>query len=206
MDGTRFDRWVRSFGRRTSRRGAARGLVAAGAALVVGRARAGEVAAQAGSVPLGGACVRDRQCSQVGVDPPYLAACSDNGFDYDGSFNCCVIVGARCWADEHCCGPQLCIDGFCTAYDDYINSLGDVTDDILHGPGGYGSLGLGEPCGAPEQCYSGSGLEATCADNGIDYGGICCTFYGFGCASDRHCCGSLSCLGGVCTVPYEGYG
>ena len=120
----------------------------------------------------------------------------------------CHGVGGLCGAEAWCCGSLLCIDGACVVYDDYINTLGDTTDDILvpDGSGGVGSLRLGESCGDPAQCYAGSVLDTTCGDNGIDPGGVCCTFYGFGCASDRHCCGGLSCIGNVCTVPYEGYG
>lgn len=210
MDDARFDRLARAFGRQTSRRGAVRGLAAAAGAMFLGRAGAGDAAAAPHSIPLGGACFQDRQCINdyipprgAGLNPEYqIVYCADNGFYYDGDFNCCRYWGGLCDVDEHCCGDLSCVGSFCG----YPDALGDVTDDILPSPGGFGSLGLGEPCGAPEQCYSGSGTETTCADNGIDYGGICCTFYGFGCLSDRHCCGSLTCVGGVCTVPYEGYG
>lgn len=191
MDEARFDRFTKALGRQTSRRAAARGGAGGILALLAGRNAASQAAAAPGSVPLGGACFKDRQCDR--------AACADNGFAYDGPSNCCLYDGGQCRLDEHCCGNLLCLSGICTD----INTLGDLTDDILPTPGGFGSLGLGEPCGDPSQCYSGSGLEATCADNGIDFGGICCTFYGFGCASDRHCCGSLRCLGNICTVPYE---
>ena len=187
MDEARFDRLARAFGGRTSRRVAVRRLTVGAAAVLLPWARARDVAGQSGSVPLGGVCYDDFQCNQAFVDAPNRAVCADNGFGYDGPFNCCVYGGNRCLANEHCCGGLECIVGYCT----------DVS---------FGSLGLGEQCGFPEQCYSGSGTETTCADNGVDPGGICCTFYGFGCGSSRHCCGSLVCVGGVCTVPYEGFG
>ena len=207
MDDGQFDRLARSIGSQTSRRVVARRLAAGVAAMLLTRMRAGDAAAQSASVPLGGVCYQDLQCNQAYVDPPFRAICADNGFAYDGPFNCCVTSDNRCLANEHCCGALECISGFCIDYGAYINGLGDQTDDILGGNrGGLGSLGLGEPCGAPEQCYSGSGTETTCDFNGIDYGGVCCTFYGFGCGSDRHCCGSLICGGGVCTVPYGGFG
>ena len=209
MDEARFDRLARTFGRTASRRG----VLAGGGALVAalaGRVRAASAAPF--SVPLGGVCYRDRQCFNDYVAPrggglnPDLQVvyCADNNFSYDGEFNCCRYEGGFCGSDGECCGVNVCVDSFCR-FPEWL--YGDTTDAILPGnPGGFGSLGLGEPCGDPVQCYSGSGTETTCADNGIDYGGICCTFYGFGCLSDRHCCGSLICAGGICTVPYEGYG
>lgn len=187
MDTARFDRLVRSFGRQSSRRVAIRGVVASIVGGVLAIERQKEAAAAPGTVPLGGGCISDQQCNQSFVDAPFRAVCSDNGFDYDGPFNCCVGTDNRCLANEHCCGRLECIAGFCT------------DTSVV-------SLGLGEQCGFPEQCYSGSGTETTCGDNDIDFGGICCTFYGFGCLSDRHCCDSLVCLGGTCTVPYEGGG
>ena len=186
MDDRRFDCLARSFGAGTTRRRGLRLLAgAAGALLAFARGR--EAAAHHGWVPLGGACYQDEQCDQSAVAYPYQAICANNGFDYDGPYNCCVTSDARCQIDEHCCWAQACVAGYCT----------DLT---------VGALGLGEQCGAPEQCYSGSGTETTCADNGIDPGGICCTFYGFGCITNRHCCGSLICQNGACTVPYEGFG
>jgi hypothetical protein len=210
MDDARFDRLARSFGRPSSRRATLRRLAGATALGLLARARPEPAAARPYSVPRGGTCFHDRQCLNdytpprgAGLNPEYqVVYCADNGFSYDGDFNCCRYWGGFCDIDEQCCGDLSCIGGFCG----YPDAFGDVTDDILPGDGGFGSLGLGEPCGAPEQCYSGSGTETTCADNGIDYGGICCTFYGFGCGTSRHCCGSLVCLGGVCTVPYEGLG
>lgn len=201
MDDARFDRLARGFGRKAGRRATLRGLAGATAAVLAAWGRPGAVAARPYSIPIGGACNNDRQCAPTAVSLPI---CAENGFSYDGPYNCCVTPGVRCDVSEECCLDYECIGGVCTDYDDSFNGLGDTTDAILSG--GPGSLGLGEPCGYPEQCYSGSGLQATCADNGVDYGGICCTFYGFGCGSDRHCCGSLRCLAGVCTVPYEGFG
>jgi hypothetical protein len=201
-----FDRLARSLATGTSRRAGFRLIVGATAA-VLSLTRRHNSAAGPATVPLGGVCWDSGQCSQAEVDHPFRAVCEENGFDYDGPFNCCVTSDNRCWANEHCCGMLECIVGFCMDYGAYINTLGDQTDAILPGTAdGVGSLGLGEPCGDPVQCYSGSGTETTCADNGIDAGGVCCTFYGFGCGSDRHCCGSLICPNGFCTVPYEGYG
>lgn len=196
MDDERFDGLARAIAGRGSRRAAVPRLAAVAVGAFLARMGPRDTAAQRWGVPLGGSCFDDSQCDQSAVDAPFRAVCAANGFDYDGPYNCCVGDDNRCWADEHCCGGAYCLGGFCVTipYEGF-------------GPGGgVGSLGLGEPCGDPAQCYSGSGVEATCADNGVDPGGICCTFYGFPCASKRHCCGSLDCVGGVCTVPYEGYG
>lgn len=193
MDDRQFDRLTRLLASGVSRRRGIRVLAGAGAALLAA-ARGRDVSANHGWIPFGGPCYDDAQCDQTGVYPAAVI-CGNNGFDYDGPYNCCVTSDGPCNIDEHCCWTQECIGGYCA--DRVFGATG---------PGGPGSLGLGEPCGDPIQCYSGSGTETTCADNGIKPGGHCCTFYGFGCVTSGHCCGSLICSNGVCTVPYEGFG
>lgn len=214
MKATRFDTLTRRMARAGSRRTLLRAVAGGLAAAVFVRVR-GNVDAAPNSVPRGGVCYHDRQCINdyyapggAGLNPLLQEVyCRDNGFWYDGELNCCRYEGGFCDYDEECCGGWSCVNGFCGSWEPYDETLGDVTDDILPGiTNGVGTLGLGQPCFDAAQCYSGSGTETTCAANGIDYGGVCCTFYGFGCVSDRHCCGSLQCLGGICTVPYEGFG
>jgi hypothetical protein len=189
MDDRRFDRLTRALARGVSRRRVVAGLMASVSAGALALTRRDPAAAQPYSVPLGDACYDTIQCSPS-VSPRIEdeISCADNLLDYDGALNCCRWRGGQCWDDGHCCSQNWCIRGYCYPPEENL-----------------GSLRLGESCGDPGQCTAG-GLEMTCADNGIDYGGVCCTFYGNGCGSDRHCCGSLVCLGQVCTVPYEGYG
>ena len=33
--------------------------------------------------------------------------CADNGFDYDGPFNCCTYESGYCYSDEGCCGSLV---------------------------------------------------------------------------------------------------
>lgn len=191
MDDQRFDRLTRLLATGSSRRRGLRALAGAGAALLA-IARGRGVSADHGWIHLGGACYQDEQCDQSAVDYPFLAICASNGFDYDGPYNCCVSEDGPCSAHEHCCWDLECRSGVCV--------------DLFLGSGAPGSLGLGEPCGDPVQC-AGYGLNATCADNDIDPGGVCCGFYGVSCSSNQQCCGSMFCgPEGFCTVPYEGFG
>jgi hypothetical protein len=240
MRDRKFDSLARQFATPTSRRAGLRMLFGTGAALLAA-ARGASTAAQYWKLPLGEACYDDSQCD-AGV------VCDDNGFAYDGPWNCCMYDYGSCSFDEHCCGDRTCVDFTCTPpqmgngsralgeYCEYPEQCysGGCSDNGVIGPvccqrfndlcvsfedccgslvcldgictvpyegGMAGSLGLGEQCGDSAQCISG-----TCADNQIDPGGICCSSYGGGCQSNRHCCGSLLCEYGSCTVPYEGYG
>lgn len=198
MQATRFDTMTRRMARGGSRRNLLRGVAGGLATAVFARAR-GDVAAQPNSVPRGGACYEDRQCINdyyapggAGLNPEWQEVyCRDNGFSYDGEWNCCRFSGGFCDRDEECCGVGYCVDGFC-----------EDQSWITAGPN---SLPLGSPCVSPEQCDA-TGSVRTCDYNGIDEGGVCCNFYGNWCDSDGHCCGSMICLDQACTVPYEGYG
>ena len=66
-------------------------------------------------------------------------------------------------------------------------------------------LGPGDPCYDNAQCR-GADAPLVCADNGFDYDGAlnCCTGAGSRCGFDEACCGSASCLGGICS--YAGPG
>jgi hypothetical protein len=175
MDDRRFDHLARTLGRSSSRRSAIGVLLAAGAAVFGGK-RAG---AQQGWVPIGGACYHTGQCIDSGY--PGYAYCDDNGFAYDGEFNCCRYEG-YCQADEHCCGASFCYQAQCTTFPD---------DTDYRGPG--------EACWSDDQCRAASGA-LYCADNGFGYS-ACCAVYGDRCATDDGCCGDLGCFGGIC-----GYG
>jgi hypothetical protein len=66
-------------------------------------------------------------------------------------------------------------------------------------------LGPGDPCYDDTQCR-GADAPLVCADNGFAYDGPlnCCTYAGNGCGFDEACCGSLSCVTGVCSDPGQG--
>jgi hypothetical protein len=66
-------------------------------------------------------------------------------------------------------------------------------------------LGPGEPCYDDAQCR-GADAPLVCADNGFAYDGAlnCCTYAGSRCGFDEACCGTASCLGGICS--YAGPG
>ena len=191
MEDQRFDRLTRLLATGTSRRRGLGILAGAGAALLAA-ARGRDAAAHHGWIPLGGACYVDEQCDQSAVDYPFQAICGNNGFDYDGPYNCCVSEDSPCAANEQCCWNLECRGGVCV--------------DTFLGSGAPGSLGLGEQCGDPVQCVGFAIGTGTCADNDIDPGGVCCGFYGVSCSSSRQCCGSMFCgPEGFCTVPYEGF-
>jgi hypothetical protein len=121
MDAERFDQLTRGLSRGPSRRVLLRRLagVVGGLVATTQANRAAEAAPH--SVPLGGPCYRDRQCYNdyeaprgAGLNPDLqIPYCADNGFFYDGEFNCCRYEGGACYADEHCCGYRSCVNGFC---------------------------------------------------------------------------------------------
>ena len=116
MDDGRFDRLAKRFAGTPSRRRLLAAVAATFSALGVGSHSA---SASPYSVPLGGACYRDRQCvpSTPRDSPNDLVYCADNGHTYDGDFNCCRFDGGRCQYDAHCCGYLICAAGYC--YDIY---------------------------------------------------------------------------------------
>jgi hypothetical protein len=173
MDGHRFDRLARAVGTRRSRRSLGRGAAGAVATLV-GLMRLSSGAAQAGFVPLGGACYDTLQCRDEFV------SCDDNGFAYDGDLNCCRYDGGFCRLDEHCCGQSRCINDTC---------------GFAYGPGQY-VYPLGEFCATRQDC-SGGAYATDCADNGFGPGArVCCTINGFDCGTDFDCCGTDVCYFG----------
>ena len=76
---------------------------------------------------------------------------------------------------------------------------------LLGGGAGRVCLGPGEPCYDDAQCR-GADAPLVCADNGFAYDGPlnCCTNAGSRCGVDEACCGTASCLGGICA--YAGPG
>lgn len=126
MESQRFDRLTRRLARRASRRSALGGLGAVLAALATGP-RADLARATPFSVPLGGACYRDKQCINdyvaprgAGLNPDLqIVYCAENGFWYDGELNCCRFEGGFCRRDEECCGFRSCIDSFCSFPEPY---------------------------------------------------------------------------------------
>ncbi|MCD6032146.1 MAG: hypothetical protein K0S78_4328 [Thermomicrobiales bacterium] len=120
MDDRIFDGFVRLMASRPTRRGIARGaaLVAAAA---FGLARSDASEARHALIALGGACRHTRQClhhalASRRVRPSREAvSCADNGFRYDGQFNCCRHGGGSCTRDEDCCGTRhFCRSRVCT--------------------------------------------------------------------------------------------
>ena len=177
MDEQQFDRLARAVAARRTRRDAMRGLAGAVAALVA-LARGTGAVAQQGSVPIGGICYHSSQCRDDGDFGPVF--CDDNGFAYDGDFNCCRYEGGYCGEfDENCCGGLSCIDAHCSSGSYYRNP--------------------GEQCWTEDQCRAASGAWY-CADNGFEYDGPlnCCAAEADRCAIDEHCCGLANCIGGLC--------
>ena len=198
MDEQRFDRLARTVGGQRTRREALRwfgGSMAALVALV-----RGERAVAQGTIQLGGACYDSGQCRSDGSGPVF---CADNGYEYDGPLNCCRYEGGFCGENhENCCGQLECWNGgYCT----------DVSGSRSGSSGAGGSYyrGPGEPCQSDDQCRAASGAFY-CADNGVYYDGAlhCCAFEGDRCGADDHCCGSASCINGICGYygPGPGYG
>jgi hypothetical protein len=172
MDPDRFDHLTRTVARR-SRREALRALAGAAAALLAITRRSAQ--AMQATVPIGGVCYHSSQCRDDGGFGPVY--CDDNGFTYDGDFNCCRYEGGFCGElDENCCGTLVCLDAHCTDVSYY--------------------RGAGEPCSSADQCRAASGA-LYCADNGFGYT-ACCAAEGDRCASDDGCCGYLGCYGGFC--------
>jgi hypothetical protein len=180
MDDRQFDRLARVLGHTRSRRSAIGVLLAAAAALFSGK-RAG---AQQGWVPIGGACYNTGQCLQ---DGNFISVfCDDNGFAYDGQYNCCRYEGF-CQADEECCGASFCYQGQCTT---------TVDDSYYRGPG--------EACFSDDQCRAASSA-LYCADNGFGYT-ACCAAEGDRCVTHDGCCGYLGCHGGYCGYEAGAFG
>jgi hypothetical protein len=120
VDKERFDRLTRAVSQAASRRGVLRGFGALVAGILAGPAVSDEAAARLRSVPLGGVCYNDRQCYNEYVSTRrrqnpdlQIVYCADNGFTYDGAFNCCRYSGGACYVDEDCCGTRVCAKQFC---------------------------------------------------------------------------------------------
>lgn len=92
-------------------------------------------------------------------------------------FRCCAYVGSRCGNNRSCCGTTSCIDGFCADAPVFRSS--------------------GETCQNSSQCLAAdTSLYCDYVSNTDDY--RCCALDGSRCASNRGCCGTLSCNGGFC--------
>ncbi len=113
MDDQRFDRLARALAGPSPRRKMLRLLAGATGAALLAAARGGPRRAAAHHVYLGpgDSCYDSDQCR--GADAPLV--CADNGFDYDGQFNCCTYEGNRCGFDAACCGSATCVGGICAS-------------------------------------------------------------------------------------------
>lgn len=171
MEEQRFDRLARIVATRGSRRRAVATL--ATGLLAVWSHRRPAAAAEFGP---GQACTRTNQCYNAYAS---RYVCDDNNFDYDGPTNCCTYEWGGCGANEHCCGVLSCIDGTCR----YFSQL----------------AGAGKGCWRDADCDPGStGLY--CDFNDWDNSSlVCCHYAGGSCQYNGHCCGSLACIGGICT-------
>lgn len=177
MDEQRFDSLARMVAGSGSRRGILRGLAGA-ITLLAARQTAPAALAHHGRLGPGDPCRTDSQC--VGADAPLV--CAYNGFDYDGSLNCCTYEGSRCGFDQACCGDAMCLNGFCSS------------QPVYSGPG--------DPCFDSSQCL-GADAPLTCdfvAHTG-DY--RCCAYEGSRCGFDAACCGTAICSGGRCSNTLE---
>ena len=119
MDDQRFDAFVRIIATRLPRRGIVRGAALA-AASVLALLRSSTADAHHALIGLGGACRHTSQCvhhapTSRRVRPSRQSVyCADNGFRYDGPFNCCRTGGGSCTRAAHCCGVRHCRSGVCT--------------------------------------------------------------------------------------------
>ena len=121
MDPTQFDRLTRAISHAASRRGVLGGVAAALTGFVATASGSEGRAAAPHSVPLGGACYRDRQCHNDYVPTRHrhlnpdlqIVHCAENGFTYDGQFNCCRYSGGACYVDEDCCSTRVCVKQLC---------------------------------------------------------------------------------------------
>lgn len=190
MDEHRFDTLTRRLSTMTSRRGSVRFLAAAGSLFMALARGKDQVAAQDWYRSWGESCWDDSQC--VAADAPLV--CADNGFDYDGPLNCCTYEGGRCGADEHCCGLNVCGNGFCRAL------AGGSNSDY---PGGAISLSPGDPCQSTAQCNRAQ-TGAICEFTSSTQDSRCCWYEGSFCSSGAQCCGTRVCAGGVCQFPGGG--
>src|SRR5688500_2244726 len=117
----------------------------------------------------GDPCYDNTQCR--GADAPLV--CADNGFDYDGALNYCTGAGSRCGFDEACRGSASCLGGIC--------SYAGPAD-----PCQFSSQGV-----AADSAGSSDYVAATDGDRG-------CALEGRRCGWDGGCCGTLTCISGVC--------
>lgn len=168
MDDRTFDRLAMALASRRSRR--AFGAAAALGVLVGGR----RAAASHGSLNPGDACYSSQQCR------PNALYCADNGYGDDGQTNCCNPVGSYCTNDRGCCGQHVCSANACAA------------------PGGPAQGQPGAVCASNQDCSQSLG-PFFCGDNGYNDDGPtnCCFGTGGPCATNRVCCGSLTCQYGA---------
>jgi hypothetical protein len=171
MDDRRFDNAVRSLARHPSRRALLRALLGGSLALLAARLRLPGAAARHRHVAQGDACVDDSQCD------PWLV-CAWNGFGSAGAA-CCASVGGGCDDDFGCCGSPTCFGGVCT--------------DVSAAPA------PGEPCqlGGNTCVYAAGAFACDYVAWTNDY--RCCAYAGDRCGWNGECCGSNSCVGGVCS-------
>jgi hypothetical protein len=120
VDTNRFDRLTIAVSQHVSRRRALKGFGAALAAIGAMTLGREETNAAPYSVGLGGSCYRDLQCRNDFIptrrrQQPLLQIvhCADNGFSYDGPYNCCRNDGGTCYNNEDCCGTRSCVRQFC---------------------------------------------------------------------------------------------
>jgi hypothetical protein len=120
VNSDRFDGAVRALAAHASRRETLRGAAASAAAAVLALVRTGPAEAYHARIRLGGACRHTSQCldhapvsSRV---PPNRQSvfCANNGYGYDGTYNCCRTGGGICTHYAHCCGMRHCRRGACT--------------------------------------------------------------------------------------------
>ena len=183
MNGTQFDRVMRSLAASASRRRFLAGALSAGVgALFGGSGR--RLAARQAVLFLGDPCDADRpQC-------PRQASCQDNGIADDGALNCCHHEDYPCSDDAHCCRGLVCRS------DDVRGSACRRTSPLPQA-----SVSLGGACVSSDDCLWENGEPANCAASldASDGWGTCCRRAGT-CSREEDCCPGTACVNGGCST------
>lgn len=180
MDGSRFDELTLSLTAGRTRRSVAKALAAAmlgGVAAVIGRGGADARYVCRGQ---GVVCSRSADCCTDVCNPKdstgrRLCGCQPNQTTCSSSGDCC---SGSC-VNGTCCNGEgsACLDGLCCSP---LNCVDLTCQSCLPLLGG---------CAADSDCCSGS-----CQN------GLCCKGAGAPCVDDPDCCGTLFCVGGICSV------
>lgn len=156
MEDRRFDDLTKLVGRRASRRTVVKGVAAALAAAMLGRA-VGDNVAEAAVIQQGGVKQRVRAfCNQAGqpcknsLNPTRRCCyrCAGSG----KHATCCEAEGYACTQDQQCCDGLICRDP-------------NLSDGVnLKGCFQWGDLPAGAQCIESGECATDSCVEGRCAE------------------------------------------